>query len=157
MLEYDRCQEEERRLIHESISLQHWMLEEWTVLKSAMLISVNDQDIYYQLQLHWKKLLNLCVTWESMIRVIPGYQKELWGPSAEEMNAARAQGMTESVIESKLEDEDDEDDNHEFNNAALLDAVETSALADQFHFDLNQDRSTVSFRGFSPEKRGRQM
>ena len=36
MLELDRCQEEEPRLLSERHSLQEWFAEEWMIVKSAM-------------------------------------------------------------------------------------------------------------------------
>jgi hypothetical protein len=35
LLEYDRCEEEEARIIRERIAMQEWMQEEWNIVLAA--------------------------------------------------------------------------------------------------------------------------
>lgn len=88
-----------------------------------------------------------------MIRIIPAPLEPSWGPTIEELDDARSYEMTESVIEQTTDDIDDEDsDIDDFEDAAMLDAVEASALADQFHLELSKDEALLNFRGLSPVK-----
>lgn len=38
LLEYDRCIEEEDRVIHERAAMQEWFMEEWGAVENALLV-----------------------------------------------------------------------------------------------------------------------
>ncbi|KDR66151.1 hypothetical protein GALMADRAFT_44200, partial [Galerina marginata CBS 339.88] len=84
LLELDRCIEEETRLKKERLSMQEWFLEEWNVMEKAY-NSSNGLDVLYQLQLHREYLLQLCLNWEQIVRVIPCSLSDGWGPTQAEL------------------------------------------------------------------------
>jgi len=132
LLVYQRCQEEERRLIAERISMQQWMCEEWTTVLVALHSAEFTPDLHYQLQLHQKYLIRLCLSWKTHVVSIPAQMEDSWGPSETELDKGRAEEVSESVLDMEefmKEDEEDEDDGYD---AEILDTMETQAFADQF-------------------------
>ncbi len=68
LLDYNRCEEEEKRLKQERISLQQWFTEEWFVLDAAISWSQDDPEVLYQLLERQKYLLKLCIIWQPCLR-----------------------------------------------------------------------------------------
>ncbi|PPR01991.1 hypothetical protein CVT26_008736, partial [Gymnopilus dilepis] len=123
LLRHDRCLEEERRLIEEKISMQQWFQEEWEVASVATNWLGEDEDILYQVEERKHRLLQLYLAWEPAIQVIPSKTRQvfIWGPSQQEIDAAKAFEKTEQVVSwvedetheigSSNEDSDDESEN----------------------------------------------
>ena len=132
LLVYQRCQEEERRLIAERLSMQQWMREEWATVLMALHSAISTPDLHYQLQLRQKYLVRLCLSWKVHIMSIPAQMEDNWGPTEAELDRGRGLEVSESVldIEEIVEDEyENEDDGYD---AEILDTMEIQALADQF-------------------------
>jgi len=153
LLELDRCMEERRRLISESISMRQWMREEWVIMTTAVDYSVDDPDVIYQLNERRKVLLRLCVTWDSAIKMIPIGVDLPWGPGLAELANARNFEYNESVDfqdqmdEQELKDQDIEEieymgDNVEDDiDTMLMDEIDT--LADNFETYLHYGSSST--------------
>ena len=132
LLVYQCCQEEERRLIAERLSMQQWMCEEWATVLMALHSAMSTPDLHYQLQLRQKYLVRLCLSWKVHIMSIPAQTEDNWGPTEAELDRGRASEVSESVLDMEeiVEDEyEDEDDGYD---AEILDTMEIQALADQF-------------------------
>ena len=147
MLELDRCKEEEVRLKRERCALQEWFLEEWSCVQLALITaqSCEDLNLVYQLELHIKYLLRLCVGYQPSLRSIPCGLQGSWGPSQQELaealseefhsswdtsyNVSNAVGEENKVDGSwneewaEIENDDDDD---------LMEAVEVLALANAY-------------------------
>jgi len=129
LLVYQRCQEEKRRLIAERISMQQWMREEWATVLVALHSARSTPDLHYQLQLHQKYLVRLCLSWKEQVVLIPAQTEDNnWGPTEAELDRGRGSEVSESVldIEEIVEDEDEDEDNGY--DAEILDNMETQAL-----------------------------
>ena len=132
LLEFQRCEEEEHRLLHERLAIQEWMQEEWYVLETAFAEIRNDDeelvdyDTIYQLEERREYLLRLCVRWEPMVRAIPCSLENGWGPSEEElMNVRRSEFVAQGIEEKGLYDSDNEED---LEGAEYFDNLETAIL-----------------------------
>ncbi|KDR70623.1 hypothetical protein GALMADRAFT_75928 [Galerina marginata CBS 339.88] len=137
LLELDRCVEEERRLIEETISMQQWMREEWVIVVNALLWSSSDDpDLVYQLVEQKKHLLRLCLNWIPAVRIIPKDLEESWGPTLEELEEARQFEVSESLLENNINDEENEvelgiyetDEDDYIEDAELVDNLENIGL-----------------------------
>ena len=49
LLELERCEEEQRRLLYERLAMQEWMLEEWFILECGFQLET-EADVRYQLE-----------------------------------------------------------------------------------------------------------
>lgn len=164
LLEHDRCLEEERRLSKECLAMQQWFQEEWETCQAALAISQHDPDVVYILNLHKEHLTKLCIYWMPMIKAvmnIPANTYLAWGPLSEELQAAQEYETAESVTAGRYAESSDnewsanEDDNE---NAAVLDTVEATALAEEFRYQGNSSATYIpELYGSSPVKRGRQL
>ncbi|KDR65199.1 hypothetical protein GALMADRAFT_46089, partial [Galerina marginata CBS 339.88] len=144
LLDYERCVEEERRLIAEKLSMIQWICEEWTVVMNAIIWSEKDPDLVFQLNGRKSHLLRLCVTWEPYVRIIPLSADVAWGPNDEELADARAYEFNENTQESDMfqensvisiaEEEEIEwsGSDDEENDAEVVDDMESDALQDNF-------------------------
>lgn len=117
LLNYERCLEEEKRLVDERISLQQWFREEWAVVTKAIEWSTADKDVKFQLLERKEYLLRLYLAWATKVEDIPKkqtFQYESWGPSEEDILQAEMYEKTESTIDhNDKADEDDENMNVE--------------------------------------------
>jgi len=136
LLELQRCEEEERRLLHERLAIQEWMQEEWYVLDAAFEeISNDDEDLVdydtiYQLEERREYLLKLCIRWESMVRGIPCSLENGWGPSEEElMNFRHSEFMAQAIEEEGLYESEGEED---LEGAEYVDNLEAAVLLDNY-------------------------
>lgn len=137
LLEYDRCLEEKRRIIHECISMQDWMVEEWDVCVAGLGHVKDDPNLTFILQERKQHLLRLCAYWVPAIDVIPSGLSTEWGPSAQDIMHAAALESTESTVGQDNDDDDDYDDLLEdVDDAAVFADVEASRLADAYHYVL---------------------
>jgi len=137
LLEFQRCEEEERRLLHERLAIQEWMQEEWFVLGAAFGEIGNleeeliDHDTIYQLEERREYLLRLCVRWESMVRGIPCSMANGWGPTEEElMNFRQLEFTVQAIEEEGLYESDDEEEDLE--GAEYFDNLEAAVLIDHY-------------------------
>ncbi|KAJ7891128.1 hypothetical protein B0H13DRAFT_2234846 [Mycena leptocephala] len=86
VLQLDRCDEEDARLLREKCALRVWFAKEWDTVSKAIEDAESEVDKYH-LRLHQDKLVRLCATWKkhlpdfgvSTIALPP------WGPSAFQM------------------------------------------------------------------------
>ncbi|KAF8871853.1 hypothetical protein CPB84DRAFT_1854767 [Gymnopilus junonius] len=112
LLQYDRCKEEERRLIKERQAMQEWFIEEWSLANLALECVEDDQDINlaYQFEQHKIKLLHLCLHWKTAVSNLPCSLPECWGPTDDELQWAKEYQVTEQVaLVSRDRDEDVQD------------------------------------------------
>ncbi|KAK6972164.1 hypothetical protein R3P38DRAFT_3207371 [Favolaschia claudopus] len=110
LLELDRCDEEDARLLREKIAMREWFAEEWEVIQRAVDSAESDVDKYH-FKLHQTKLLRLCSVWDKAAPDL-GEDKSLlraWGPSAIEL----AQCRLRAHCAARGEDDDDSDDGGE--------------------------------------------
>ncbi|KAJ7589213.1 hypothetical protein C8J56DRAFT_1004235 [Mycena floridula] len=127
MLEVNRCCEEEVRLQRERTSLQAWMNLEWKTINT-----------FIKKSLERDRLLKLCASWQTELRVMGVDDDSNWGPSLGEIyQARRSQTQVlagETVMPVDREDEDDsdidEEDAEELERiSALLDVLELAGQA----------------------------
>jgi len=140
LLEDDRCVEEMKRVKHERVCMQEWFQEEWVVVQVAIK-KTTDVNVLFQLNKHKNHLLQLCVTWELAVRVIPcTLAKTEWGPSSEEMRKAQRYEFEKQVIHLENADVDSEEENFEeekdIEDAEFVNELEMSALSDEFLREL---------------------
>ncbi|KAJ7194705.1 hypothetical protein GGX14DRAFT_678291 [Mycena pura] len=131
VLELDRCDEEDYRLITERCSMQVWFAEEWEV---------------YQFELMRDKLVRLCATWQKSLPDLGVDTSALppWGPDAGQVSRCIVDGHLPargadrhyaSGTGARAEDEDDEEDDigwescGEEEDFGTLDAIQ---MADSF-------------------------
>ena len=137
LLEFQRCEEEERRLLHERLAIQEWMQEEWYVLEAAFGETGDvdeelvDRDTIYQLEERREYLLRLCVVWEPIVRGIPCSLEGGWGPSEEELMNFRQSEFTIQAIEEEGVYESDEEDG-DLEDAEYIDNLEAAVLLDHY-------------------------
>jgi len=138
LLELQRCEEEERRLLHERLAIQEWMQEEWYVVEAAVDEASNedeeqvDQDIIYQLEERREYLLRLCVRWETMVRGIPCSLENGWGPSEEMLMNFRKFEFTTQAIEEELGQDESDGEDEDLEGAEYIDNLEAAALLDHY-------------------------
>ncbi|KAH9485339.1 hypothetical protein JR316_0002247 [Psilocybe cubensis] len=150
LLEYNRCIEEERRLIEEKKSMIQWFREEWVVIIKAIGQMSEDINVLYQLKQRKQFLLRLYLSWELPVRGIPGENNTLWGPTKEEIIKAKKYETTQSVlykeytnevadIEMELEDDNEYEDEHDNNDDVITDFEDgdEAELLDQIEEDLS--------------------
>jgi len=131
LLELDRCEEEERRLVSECISMQQWMKEEWLVLCKGMENALEDPAVTFQFAERQKLLLRLCHKWMPAIQIIPYFGDDCWGPSMEELLQASTYETEEQVWNSYSDDDIEDDEllkDTDSEEAELFDIVEIMAL-----------------------------
>ncbi|PPQ72968.1 hypothetical protein CVT26_014513 [Gymnopilus dilepis] len=106
LLQYDRCVEEEKRLIHERQAMQEWFIEEWNLVNLALAGLEKDGDINlaYQFKTLRTKLVDLCLAWRTAVLSLPCSLGQNWGPTQEDIKAAEAYKSTEQVTEAIEED-----------------------------------------------------
>ncbi|KAK7435966.1 hypothetical protein VKT23_019373 [Stygiomarasmius scandens] len=129
MLEIDRCDEEDERLVVEMKSLQEWLVEEWEVLMETMR-KIEDDPTLFQLELRRRYLCRLCVLWQDALEDYKEHWDERWGPSEEELGESR---MWETS--AALDIHDDEGYDLEFEtevDPVLTEQEETIAFADAY-------------------------
>jgi len=130
LLELERCEEEQRRFLHERLAMQEWMLEEWFILENG-LQQETEGDIQYQLQQQREYLLRLCVRWEPMVQRIPCSLSDNWGPTPESLMEFRRFEFSSQLVEENMgiyEIGEDEG----FEDADFLDNVEEAASLDYY-------------------------
>ncbi|KAJ7586160.1 hypothetical protein C8J56DRAFT_787930, partial [Mycena floridula] len=137
MLEVDRCSEEEVRLQRERASLQAWMNLEWKTI-NTFIEKCADEDLLYMAALERDRLLKLCASWQTELRVMGADDDSNWGPSLGEIYQARrlqTQFLAgKTVMPVNMGDEDDsdidEEDAEELERiSALLDVLELAGQA----------------------------
>ncbi|KAJ7834308.1 hypothetical protein B0H13DRAFT_1653339 [Mycena leptocephala] len=92
MLELDRCDEEDDRLLKEACALRVWFAEEWKTVQRALEDAESDVDRYH-LQLHEDKLVRLCATWDKHLPDFGVNTGPLppWGPSAYQLSKCKVE------------------------------------------------------------------
>ncbi|KAF8064953.1 hypothetical protein FPV67DRAFT_1671258 [Lyophyllum atratum] len=156
MLERDRCVEEETRLRHECRSMCEWFAEEWRIV-CVPCNSTDGEALNYELQLRCAVLCRLCAVWQKHTQSLDfGDVSTLpeWGPSPEEIMAARVAQRTASVNEAEEWDIDaqdgiDSEDGLDIIEAdetdlLLLDTLDAVDLADAFRY-ISTDEPDVYF------------
>ncbi|KAF8078230.1 hypothetical protein FPV67DRAFT_1403470 [Lyophyllum atratum] len=157
MLERDRCLEEQARLRHECRSLRQWFSEEWAIV-NVPCASRDAEAVNYELQLRRIALCRLCAAWQKQIQSLDfGDLSTLpeWGPSPEEIVAARVSRHMASVNEVGEEGDlnrpdgiDDEDGldiiEADETDLLLVDALDAVDLADAFR-SMSTEESHVYF------------
>ncbi|PPR04745.1 hypothetical protein CVT26_012885, partial [Gymnopilus dilepis] len=105
LLQYNRCVEEEKRLIKERQSMQEWFTEEWTLVNLALAFStdIQDIDLAYQFQDYKAQLVYLHIVWKTATLDLPCPLPQDWGPSAGEIKEAENYEYTEQVISATEE------------------------------------------------------
>ncbi|KAI6022550.1 hypothetical protein EDC04DRAFT_2575210 [Pisolithus marmoratus] len=135
LLELRRCEEEERRLLHEKKALVLWFSEEWGCMQRAR--EDADDDLAYELNCRASTLAGLCFMWQKQLRDFPGIAYEDWGLSDEDLHRIvqiphfmcdADDGERLDGFESEGEGEDDGMLDDE-----LLYVAEEFALADEYH------------------------
>jgi hypothetical protein len=170
MLQLDRCKEEEARLLRERQALQEWMQEEWKVVQKAKeiagmfyvsalcitvlqgIISGDDEDLIYQLDLHAQELCQLCVTWRSKLRPIPTNMNEFWGPPDSVLQQASElefnprwedDSDTEEDYQSGEESDDSGEDwggvRYDNSDGDLVESLEALAFSDEYRLQDAED------------------
>jgi len=130
LLELERCEEEQRRLLYERLAMQEWMLEEWFILECGFQLET-EADVRYQLEQRQEYLLGLCIRWEPMVQGIPCSLSSNWGPTPESLMEFRRNEFTSQLGEEDIgiyEVGEDEG----FEDADFLDNVEETALLDYY-------------------------
>ncbi|GLB34365.1 hypothetical protein LshimejAT787_0112490 [Lyophyllum shimeji] len=152
MLERDRCVEEEARLRHECRSMREWFAEEWRIVSVPCNLA-DAEAVDYELQLRRAALCRLCAVWQKHTQSLDfGDVSTLpeWGPSPEEIMAARVAQGTASVNEAEedwdldqrasLDDEDGLDVvEADETDLLLVDTLDTVDLADAFRSMSTED------------------
>ena len=93
----------------------------------------------YQLGLQAEYLAQLCFIWKSKIWLTPGGDSipdDVWGPTATDLSAIQSFEFHESTAEAESEDRWVFEEESEVEDAELLEAIELSALADEFRSGL---------------------
>jgi hypothetical protein len=94
----------------------------------------------YQLQLQARYLGQLCVTWQSKIRLTPGghtISDDSWGPTAADLSAVQTFEFYESTTqEAESDDEWENEQEDDGGDAELWEAIEQSALVNEFRGDF---------------------
>jgi hypothetical protein len=96
--------------------------------------------VKYQLQLKAEHLAQLCIAWQSKLRLMSGSENipdDSWGPSAAELAAIQSFEYYESTVEIESDDEWDMEQETDIKDAELWEAIELNALVDEFRSDLH--------------------
>ncbi|KAG6805607.1 hypothetical protein H0H92_014773, partial [Tricholoma furcatifolium] len=111
--------------------------EEWDIVNGAIEKAETDGIVYF-LNLHRTKLLQYCAIWQDAISNVYREESEIssaWGPSEKEVDKMRVNQHTQSVgMES-----DDEGEDFDDNDVALVDTLEAVDLADAFRTNLEEE------------------
>ncbi|KAK7471971.1 hypothetical protein VKT23_000079 [Stygiomarasmius scandens] len=129
MLEVDRCDEEDERLVVEMRALQEWFTEEWDILVITK-EKIEDESIQHQLDSGCQYLCRLCVLWQDALADYAGNWEGAWGPMEEQLLDARTREAS-----AVLDVIDKDGDNLEFESEVdpvLMEQEETIALADVY-------------------------
>ncbi|KAJ7811762.1 hypothetical protein B0H13DRAFT_2243255 [Mycena leptocephala] len=135
MLELDRCDEEDDRLLKEACALRVWFAEEWKTVQ-ALLKMLSDVDRYH-LQLHEDKLVRLCATWDKHLPDFGVNTGPLppWGPSAYQLSKCKvdahmaARGEDRHYHEESSDEEmSGEESGGEDDDFGTLDALERADI-----------------------------
>jgi hypothetical protein len=142
LLDVDRSMEERRRLISECISMRQWMREEWVIVTNALVYSMDDPDVIYQLNKRRDILLRLCVAWDAAVKIIPIEQDLSWGPNLTELANARYFEYNESVYNQDIQesedlDSDDAELDMDYDIGTMIDELDIDTLAYEFSENLN--------------------
>ncbi|KAJ7832722.1 hypothetical protein B0H13DRAFT_2370815 [Mycena leptocephala] len=159
VLQLDRCDEEDARLLREKCALRVWFAEEWDIVSKAIEDAESEVDKYH-LRLHQDKLVRLCVTWEkhlpdfgvSTIALPP------WGPSAFQMAQCNVDAHLAACGEDRHYGEETEGSDGEVDaggeesggedeDFATLDAVERADIYRSGQDDHLQEAKTTRMAG----------
>ncbi|KAG6807165.1 hypothetical protein H0H92_008576 [Tricholoma furcatifolium] len=133
VLEHDRCVEELERLRQECRSMRLWLSEEWATVNAEIASSLTEGWKFY-MGLRRDKLLRYCIKWQDAVdSLFPEDQDSYsdWGPSKEDVAAARTFQVLETVYLENREDEDSEDDSDD-DDMVLTNTLDALELADSF-------------------------
>ncbi|KAF9243576.1 hypothetical protein BU15DRAFT_59931 [Melanogaster broomeanus] len=138
LLEVEHCEEEERCLATERWVMQEWFAEEWSRIQRVR--EVADDDLAYELGLHCADLAELCVEWQTQVRMIPcpSPMAGTWGPSPEQLTEAARMKVSSIYIADYREEVVSEDECVEESEDSIsnLATVEDFALVDKYHSQL---------------------
>ncbi|KAJ7912883.1 hypothetical protein B0H13DRAFT_1874459 [Mycena leptocephala] len=140
VLQLDRCDEEDARLLREKCALRVWFAEEWDIVIKAIENADSEVDRYH-LRLHQDKLVRLCVTWD---KHLPNFGVSTvalppWGPSAFQIAQCNVDAHLAARREDRHYGEETEDSDGEGNagreesggedeDFATLDALERANI-----------------------------
>ena len=102
----------------------------------------------YQLQLRRQYLLRLCASWCSTLVSIDEDPEESWGPTKAELLDARVAAYQASVNQMDEGDGSEDDlelDEDNWNDAGLVEALETLELADGFRDNVYQKYRLIQY------------
>ncbi|KAH6869852.1 hypothetical protein BKA70DRAFT_1490269 [Coprinopsis sp. MPI-PUGE-AT-0042] len=115
LLMVERCEEELARLKTECRALHQWVCEEWSLLIQG-LVSIDDENIQYQIGLQLRRLVHLSKSWKASFRIIPYEGAEnAWVPENGEDILGKQDGS--------LGAESDSDDDFEMSQNELPDEI----------------------------------
>ena len=136
LLLHDRCSEEKRRLVKERKAMQQWFIEEWNLSTLAFYDAEENgySALAYQFKIRKEYLLRVCLSWEPIMRGIPCDLPSSWGPSDEELLAARQYEVNEQVIlrgeidaeDQGMESNSDDEDFSEEEEADVYEALQVT-------------------------------
>ncbi|KAF8836117.1 hypothetical protein BDN67DRAFT_1014942 [Paxillus ammoniavirescens] len=126
--------------------MQEWFMEEWSQIQTVK--EGADVDLAYELGRRCSELAELCVEWQTRVRMIPYTSPSLdWGPTPDQLIEATRVKISsvyttdygEGVLSEDEDREESEDSGSDLGgDDELLDAVEEFALVDEYH---NQEHS----------------
>ncbi len=151
LLDFERCEEEERRIKYEREAMQDWFTEEWSVINQALAWSHDQPEVMYQLLERKEYLVRLCITWQPLVAKIPCKLSGSWGPTKEDINHAKKYEFEQQALNSFMDsdcdmDEDQsfedsdvgeevmEDEQEDADNAEFIDSIEITGMMENFRF-----------------------
>ena len=152
MLEFERCEEEERCIKYEREAMQEWFTEEWSVINQAIAWSQDQSEVLYQLLEKKKYLARLYITWQPLVAKIPCTLSDSWGPTKEDMHNAKIYEFEQQALhgnsDSDVEMEEiyssdssdmngDDSEEEDADNAEFIDSIEITGMMENFRFGLN--------------------
>ncbi|KAF8436868.1 hypothetical protein L210DRAFT_961007 [Boletus edulis BED1] len=144
MLEFNCCVERERRLKREQSAMQCWMKREWDAILKA-LADTEDEALQNQLELHKRKLLELCVIWQRGVEDIPHLSTNMsWGPSMLDIAAVRLNILQELVDEDNSSSVGSNFTHEDSEDAEVLDLIENFGMVD---VSIQQDVADTASHG----------
>ncbi|KAK6967060.1 hypothetical protein R3P38DRAFT_2589614 [Favolaschia claudopus] len=153
LLERDRCEETDARLLREKIAVREWFAEEWAVAGRAVESAESTVDKYH-LQLHQDKLLRLCVTWDKDFPDLGEDKTKLrpWGPSAVELAECRARAHRPARGEKESEEDEEETEELEEAEEEDYEVLEALERADSYrNEDEEEDPRVVNNLFYLPD------
>ncbi|KAF8130556.1 hypothetical protein EV363DRAFT_1399064 [Boletus edulis] len=138
MLEFNQLLKRERS------AMQCWMKREWDAVLKA-LADTEDEALQNQLELHKRKLLELCVIWQRGVEDIPHLSTNMsWGPSMLDIAAARLNILQELVDEDNSSSVGSNFTHEDSEDVEVLDLIENFGMVD---VSIQQDVADTASHG----------